>query len=173
MIFPIPAEVTAREGFHSNWLAKCEGLDARFGHAVKFLSPVKKVGKATAHYSITEAGIYKHAPRTLTLLLTRRDTGFVRVTTTGAVEEITKEEALAAFNSETISKSSVTTPPSSTRRPYNLRPVALESDFRPKAKGAGRSFEERVRRTGCVCGSRENYSQLTDCLGCKFDSDDN
>lgn len=29
------------------------------------------------------------------------------------------------------------------------------------------------RRTGCSCGSRENYSQPSDCRSCKFDQDDN
>lgn len=45
---------------------------------------------------------------------------------------------------------------------------------RRKAEGdSGLSYSGAGPRTGCSCGSRENYSQPTDCASCQFDQDDN
>ena len=57
---------------------------------------------------------------------------------------------------------------------------ALVSGAGPKApyrgapyRGARSSSSGAGPRTGCYCGSRENYSQASDCSSCKFDQDDN
>ena len=99
--FTITAEVSAEK----NYLAKVTGLDSRFGHAVTFLAADRKVGKKVAYYTINEAGIYKHAPRTLTLANSRRDTGFVKVSEEGEVTEITAEEVTATFSLSQVTHS--------------------------------------------------------------------
>jgi len=86
------------KGESTKWLAKCEGLSAIYGHKVEFLTHTKKVSSKLHYYTITEAGIYKHAPRIGEVVgKFRCDTGFLRITEAGEVTEISKEDALAAF----------------------------------------------------------------------------
>ena len=94
----IRAEVNAEK----NYLGLVIGLSARFGQDIQFLNHDCKIGKKTAYYTITQPGIYKHTPRTLTIAGSRRDTGFILISRTGEVTEITAQDVDGAYRSSRV-----------------------------------------------------------------------